>query len=156
MHKQASAVDDRCHSEVTHLASALLVWDLFERVSQRIPEETLVPVRNGYAYSSGQRQGMPNLHCTIQAAWKWNLWCKQCQFRKQHPDQHYAATLFRYQHEFALKFCDYSGFICLDDKHRIKIGNQDFLLPWQNVVGGYLSVWQSLSKWETMTSPSFQ
>ena len=38
------------------------------------------------------------------------------------PDQHYAATLFRYQREFVLKFRDSSGFICLDNKHRIKIG----------------------------------
>jgi len=34
--------------------------------------------------------------------------------------------LFRYQHEFALKFCDYSGFFCLDDKHRIKIEEPGF------------------------------
>lgn len=38
-----TAVDDRRHSEITHLASALSVRDLFKRVSLRIPEGTLVP-----------------------------------------------------------------------------------------------------------------
>lgn len=51
---------------------------------------------------------------------------QQRQFRKQHSDQHYSAALFRYQREFALKFRDYSGFICLDDKHRIKIREPGF------------------------------
>lgn len=37
-----TAVDDRRHSEITHLASALSVRDLFKRVSLRIPEGTLV------------------------------------------------------------------------------------------------------------------
>ena len=37
---------------------------------------------------------------------------QQRQFRKQHPDQHYAAAVFRYQCEFALKFREFSGFVC--------------------------------------------
>ena len=61
-------VDDRRHSEVTHLASALSVRDFSRESAGEYQKEHLRPVRNGYAYSSGQRQGMPNLHCTIQAA----------------------------------------------------------------------------------------
>ena len=34
------AVDDRRHSEVTHLATAISVRDLWERVKQRIPADT--------------------------------------------------------------------------------------------------------------------
>ncbi len=51
---------------------------------------------------------------------------QQRQFRKHHPDEHYAAAIFRYQREHALKYRDYSGFICLDDKHRIKVGEPGF------------------------------
>ena len=43
-----------------------------------------------------------------------------------HPDQHYCATLFRYQRELAVKFRDVSSFVCLDDKHRIKIGEPGY------------------------------
>ena len=48
------------------------------------------------------------------------------QFRKSHPDSHYAAALFRYQREFAIKFKSHSNFVCLDDKHRAKVGEPGF------------------------------
>ena len=80
---------------------------------------------------------------------------QQCQFHKQHPDQPFAAALFRYQREFALKFRDYSGFICLDDKHRIKIREPGFPIAAAEC-GRRVLFSMAKSKWETMTSPSFQ
>ena len=47
-------------------------------------------------------------------------------FRKTHPDEHYCAGLFRYQREFALKFRDFTNFVCVDDKHRVKVGQPGF------------------------------
>lgn len=44
------------------------------------------------------------------------------QFRKSHEDSHYAATVFRYQRELAVRFRSNSHFVCMDDKHRIKVG----------------------------------
>ena len=44
------------------------------------------------------------------------------QWRLQHEDAHYAAALFR-ERESAIKFRDNCIFACLDDKHRIKIGD---------------------------------
>ena len=38
-----TAVDDRCHSEVVHLAHAISVRDLRDEVQERCPEGTLVP-----------------------------------------------------------------------------------------------------------------
>ena len=35
---------------------------------------------------------------------------------------HYASALFRYEKEFAIKFWDHVTFLCLDDKHTIKVG----------------------------------
>lgn len=37
------AVDDRRHSEVTHLASAISIRDLWECVKQRFPADTAIP-----------------------------------------------------------------------------------------------------------------
>jgi hypothetical protein len=42
--------------------------------------------------------------------------------RKEHPDGHYCAAIFRYLREFAIKFHDYAVFISADDKHKIAIG----------------------------------
>ena len=100
--------------------------DLFERVSLRIPEGTLVPSQEWLRlqFWPKTRHAKSSLHYTGRLKVKFMI--QQRQFRKQHPDQYYAAALFRYQREFALKFRDYSGFICLDDKHRIKIGEPGF------------------------------
>ena len=45
---------------------------------------------------------------------------------ESHVDAHDAAAIFRYMQEYALKFKQHSAFICLDDKHKIKIGEPDF------------------------------
>ena len=47
-------------------------------------------------------------------------------FRKSHPDEHYCAALFRCEREFAVKFQDLMNFICIDDKHRVKVGEPGF------------------------------
>ena len=44
------------------------------------------------------------------------------QWRKHHDDAHYAAAIYRYEWEFAVRFCDFSSFVCLDDKHKVKVG----------------------------------
>ena len=43
-------------------------------------------------------------------------------FRKNHEDAHFAALVFRYQREMAIMFKEYSLFLCIDDKHRVKVG----------------------------------
>jgi len=47
-------------------------------------------------------------------------------FRKSHPDKHYCAALFSYQCEFSVKYQDSTNFICIDDKHRVKVGEPGF------------------------------
>ena len=51
---------------------------------------------------------------------------QQHQFRKDHPDAHYAACIFRYQREYAVMLRDHSMFLCLDDKHKVKVGEPGF------------------------------
>ena len=48
------------------------------------------------------------------------------QLRKSHEDSHYVAALFRYQREMKIKFREYSAFICLDDKHRLFVGEPGY------------------------------
>lgn len=51
---------------------------------------------------------------------------QQRQWRHQHIDSHYAAACFRYIREYAVLVRDYSMFVCLDDKHKIKIGEPNY------------------------------
>lgn len=53
---------------------------------------------------------------------------QQRQWRKEHPDAHYAAGVFRYQREYAVMVRDHCSFFCLDDKHRVKVGDPGFPL----------------------------
>ena len=50
------------------------------------------------------------------------------QFRKDHEDScaHYAATIFQYQREMAISLKAHSTFVCMDDKHKIKVGESGF------------------------------
>ena len=44
------------------------------------------------------------------------------QWRKSHEDAHYAAPLFRYMRtKYCVMLRDYYSFICMDDKHCVKI-----------------------------------
>ena len=51
---------------------------------------------------------------------------QQRQFRKSHEDQDYAAAVFRYLHEYAVKLRDICTLVCLDDKHCLKVGEPGF------------------------------
>ena len=46
---------------------------------------------------------------------------QQCQWRHSH-DAHYAAAIFRYMREYAQTLRDFCAFVCLDDKHKVKVG----------------------------------
>ena len=48
------------------------------------------------------------------------------QFRQQHVDMHYASALFRYLKEFCVKCRDNTNFVCMDDKHTMKVGEPGY------------------------------
>ena len=121
-----SPVDDRRHGTVTHLAKAISIRDLREQVQAKCPEGTPIPSeswirlqfwpKTQHARSKIHYTGRLNIRFMVQAR----------QFRKTHPDAHYAAALFRYQRELAVLLRDHSVFVSLDDKHRIKVGEPGF------------------------------
>lgn len=121
-----AAVDDRRHSCVMHMACAISVRDLIEQVRARCPNDTKVPCTSWvqlqfwpktiHAKSKIHYTGRLNIKFMVQAR----------QFRKSHVDAHYASAVFRYQREMAVQFKEYSNFVCLDDKHRIKVGEPKF------------------------------
>ena len=47
---------------------------------------------------------------------------QQRQWRHSLVDAHYAAAIFHYVREYALMLHDVCAFVCLDDKHKIIIG----------------------------------
>ena len=108
------------HSQVVHLAKAVSVRDFRDQVAAKLPVNTPIP-SNSYiplqfmparkdAKVAERYTGILNVKRMVQ----------QRQWRKQHPDSHYAVCIFRYH--FALKTRDVSILVCADDKHWINVG----------------------------------
>ena len=57
---------------------------------------------------------------------KCSLHGQKQQFRKSHKDEHYAAAIFHYMREYAIKLKDYCTMVCIDDKHQLKVGEPGF------------------------------
>ena len=118
-----TAVDDRRHSTITHVATAIFATaifaDLREKVVERCPSGTSVPsdewIRLQFSpvclssHTALRYTGRLQVRHRVQ----------QRQWRKQHEDAH---CLFRYEREYAVLIRNHSTFACIDDKHRIKVG----------------------------------
>jgi hypothetical protein len=123
------AVDDRRHDKVdsdgdiiTHLANVFSIRDLHEQVTRQCPPGTRIPSKEWLRYQFWPR----NCHFKSSEKYTGKLKIKfmvqSRQFRKTHVDSHYASALFRYLKEFAVKFRDDVCFVCMDDKHKVKVG----------------------------------
>jgi len=116
------AVDDRRHGEITHLARAISVRDLVEQVKVRCPSGTSIPSVEWTRLQFWPKTpaAKSSLHYT--GKFKMKFMVQQRQWRRSHVDAHYAAAIFRYMREYALKLHEFCEFVCIDDKHKLKIG----------------------------------
>ena len=116
---ESTAVPERRHGEICFMAKAISVRDLISEVTKRCPPGSPIPsepwVRLNFAPRTPRAKVAEHYHGRLQVK---HVVQKRL-FRKAHPDQHYCAALFR---ELAIKFRSISAFVCLDDKHRVKIG----------------------------------
>ena len=117
-----TAVDDRRHTDIQHLATAISVRDLLNQVKDKCPDGTPIPseqwLRLQFApknpSSKASLQYTGNLHVKYQV--------QSRQLRKSHIDLQYASAIFRYMKDFAVLFRDNTVFVCMDDKHHCKVG----------------------------------
>ena len=121
-----TAVDDRRHSQVTHLAKAISISDFREQVEAKCPEGAPIPSDEWLRLQFWPKTPKAGtaLHYTGRLKVRYMVQARQ--FRKTHVDENYAAALFRYLREFAVQFRSLSKLVCLDDKHRMKIGEPGF------------------------------
>lgn len=121
-----TAVNDRRHGTITHLALAISIRDFIAQVKVNsgnpgllTPSEEWVRLQFWPKTPSSKAA----MHYTGRLKVKFKI--QQRQWRRDHVDSHYAAALFRYMREYALMVRDYCQFVCLDDKHKIKVGEPD-------------------------------
>ncbi len=120
------AVNDRRHGNITHLARAISIRDFVEQVKQRCPEGTLIPSNEWVRLQFWPKtpSAVKSLHYT--GRFKLKFMVQQRQWRHQHIDAHYAAACYRYMREYALIVRDYSSFVSIDDKHKIKVSEPGY------------------------------
>lgn len=121
----AVAVDDRRHCQVTHLARAISIRDLVEQVMALCPEGTPIPSLEWVRLQFWPKTpSSSSLHYT--GRFKLKFVVQQRQWRRSHPDSHYAAAVFRYMREYSILLRGFCLFISLDDKHKVKVGEPCF------------------------------
>lgn len=91
-----TAVNDRRHSEVVHLAHAISVRDLRDEVQKHCPEGTPVPSLEWLRlqFWPKSKHMLAKTHYT--GLLKITFMIQKRQWRKEHCDFHYAAAIFRY------------------------------------------------------------
>jgi hypothetical protein len=121
-----TAVDERRHNTVVHLATAISVNDLLHQIELECPSGTPIPsaqwLRLQFWPKSPTR--LSSLQFTGRLPLKFMVQTRQ--LRAYHIDTHYASALFRYEKEFAVRFREITNLVFLDDKHRCKVGEPGF------------------------------
>ena len=104
------------------MARAISVRDFREQVKCRCPEGTKIPSESWVHLQFWPKtpHARSKIHYTGKRDVKFMVQARQ--FRKEHQDAHYAAAVYQYQRELAIKLRQYSNFVSIDDKHRLKVG----------------------------------
>ena len=114
-----TAVDDRRHDLITHLACAISIRDLVEQVKQRCPPHTLIPSNEWVRLQFWPKTPTATKAVQHTGRFKLKFMVQQC----HHVDSHYASASLR---EYSITVCEYCAFVCLDDKHKIKVGEPGY------------------------------
>ena len=124
--QECTAVHERRHDTATYLARALSVRDLVEQVSKKCPPGTPIPSLQWVRLQFYPKKPRTKADGLYRKRLPIKMMVQKRQFRKYHIDEHYCAAIFRYLREYALKLRDDCLFICIDDKHRLKVGEPGF------------------------------
>ena len=118
----STAVNNRRHCQVTHWTQAISIRDFVDQVSSCCPEGIGIPFLEWVCLQFWPKTPSARVSLHYAGQFQVNFIIQQCQWCCQHPDAHYAAATFRFIREYALMVREYCLLICLNDKHKIKVG----------------------------------
>ncbi|XP_019859353.1 PREDICTED: uncharacterized protein LOC109587561 [Amphimedon queenslandica] len=125
---ECTAVHERRHDTVVFMAKAISIRDLLQEVSKLCPTGTPIPSKSWVQLNFCPRNPCTHSSKRYTSKLQAKHIVQKRQFRKSHPDSHYCAALFRYMRDYAVKYHNLSLFVCIDDKHTIKVGEPGFPL----------------------------
>ena len=121
-----TAVDDRRHDRLEHLAVAMSVPDLLCKVSKRVDPGTPIPSVQWLRLQFWPKTPTAKVALQYTGRLKLKYMVQKCQMRKYHEDAHYASAIFRYEKEMAVKYRSCVTFVSLDDKHKVPLGEPGY------------------------------
>ena len=123
---ECTSVHERRHDSVVYMAKAISIRDLVQEVTKLCPENTPIPSHSWVQLNFCPRNPRALTAIKYTSRLEAKHVVQKRQFRKSHPDAHYCASLFRYMRDYAIKYREISSFVCIDDKHCIKVGEPGF------------------------------
>ena len=108
------------------MAKAISVRDLVEQVAALCPVDTPIPFESWVRLNFCPKNPQAKVSCRYTSRLASKHMVQKQQFRASHPDSHFCAAVFRYMRDYAVKYRDYSIFLSIDDKHRVKVGEPNF------------------------------
>ena len=109
--EELTAADERRHG-VAHLSHFISVKDLIKKVTALCPNGTPIPSGTTVLFAFTPKSGRLKLQFKVQSR----------QLRASHVDQHYCAALFKYMRMYAVKYHEFTSFLCIDDKAKVDYG----------------------------------
>ena len=99
---------------------------MHEQVSKRCTEDTPIPSKDWLRLQFWPRRINSKSASRYYGTIKVKYMIQARQFRHQHIDVHYASALFRYLKEFSIMYKKDTTFVCMDDKHSMKVGEPGY------------------------------
>ena len=121
-----TSVQERRHGTISFMAKAFSVRDLIEQVTKLCSADIPIPSESWVRFNFCPRNPLSKVASRYTCRLNAKHMVQKRQFRKSHPDAHYCASIFRYLRDYAIKYRDIATFVCIDDKHRVKVGEPNF------------------------------
>ena len=121
-----TAVDDRRHDPIEHLAIAMSVPDLLSEVSKKVEPGIPIPSVQWLRLQFWPKSPTAKTALQYTGRLKVKYMVQKRQMRKFHEDAHYASAIFRYEKEMAIKYRRFTTFVSLNDKHKVPVGDPGY------------------------------
>ena len=111
---------------------AISAPDLYEKCTKAYLEKELpendIPSFSWFKLNFGPKDLMTHTTLNYTGCFSVKYMVLQRMIRKTYADDYYTNVISKYAHEYTGNIRDICSFICMDDKHRISMGEPNFPL----------------------------
>ena len=98
------------------------VKNLVKEVENELPADTPIPSESTVLLSFVPKNSHKKVAKLYKSKVPLQFKVQSRQLRSSHQDDHYCAAIFKYLHQYAVKFRENVTFLCIDDKAKVDFG----------------------------------